>query len=879
MSPHRQWGVKFYGSASFFASLLFSSVTCFSEYLSLPCLINHSLCSVVTVQSVLNGENSSRKLNLLFLNFSFTTMFPLGFHPQYTPSQSQLLLRKKNNVLSRHTNRYHVSPFRRPPHASISVDQPHSLSNGRNSSQSVKQASPRFTSRSYPNARLTPNALINETSRYLVESAYDAVRWHPWGPRAFKLAHDSQKPILLSSGFHSCHMCDVMDRHYRDPALADLLNRKFICIKVDREERPDVDSVYNAFVQAVTGRSGWPLTCFLTPRLIPFVGTTYLPPDRLVEAVRSIADRWENSSHLVERDGLKVLTALRNLFVQNASIPSDKLSPNVLRRAFKAADTCFDVKHGGFGSAPKFPRPSVFEFLLSMHLASPRGDRVKTESLDMVLDSLREIAAGGIHDHIGGGFFRYALDAAWHVPHFEKILSDQAQLASSYLNAYLITREASFKDVACKTLDFINMEMRDRNTGVFYSAIHADSPSLYDVERSESEGAFYTFSSFELKLMLGEPASSIFHKRFGVEPGGNVCNEAAAKAEYGGLEGLNVLRISSTIEQIAREMQMSEKEVEEILSRSIRKVRRERNLRPHPRVDDLTITCWNALTISAFARAGAALQRKDYIEAAIRAANAIMEEMVTREDLETDCIYLARAYRGTRGKVEAFAEDYADAIQAYIDCYEVTGKKKYLLFARRLQNTLDVDFWEDGGYCNCKKGESNILIRRKEDYDGAEPSSSSVAALNLVRLASLLGDSTLLEKSKQIAKTFSQVLQASPLAMPTLLIAVQALMTGGSKKVVVVGNNEEAAKMLDEYWSRGLPRSVALVRVTEDGGQENLANYIGEGYKQLWTGSGDVSAFVCDGDVCLEPTHNVNRFSEELEFLREATQMRSIDGI
>lgn len=730
--------------------------------------------------------------------------------------------------------------------------------------------------------RNPPNALVNETSRYLVESAYDAVRWYPWGPEAFKVAHDSQKPIFLSSGFLSCHMCDVMDRHFRDPALADLLNSKFICVKVDREERPDVDSVYNAFVQAVTGRSGWPLTCFLTPRLIPFVGTTYLPPDRLMDAARSIASRWENSSHLVERDGLKVLTALRNLFVNNSDDSTATLSPSVLRKAFNAANTCFDVEHGGFGSAPKFPRPSVFEFLLSMHVSSGKNDRVKSESLDMVLDSLREMAAGGIHDHIGGGFFRYSLDAAWHVPHFEKLLADQAQLASSYLNAYLITREDSFKRIACETLDFVLAEMKDSESAIFYSAIHADSLSQYDLEKKEVEGAYYTFSSFELKLMLGEPASNIFHKRFGVQPNGNVSDEAVAKAEYGGLEGLNILRISSSIADIAKEVGMSEGEVERSLDNSIRKVREERNSRPRPRIDDLTITCWTALTISAFARTGAALHRRDYIDTALAAADTIMEKMVTREDRQTDCIFLARAYRGGRGKVEAFAEDYADAIQAFIDCYEVTGESKYLVFARRLQNTMDAVFWEDGGYCNSRKGDSDILIRRKEDYDGAEPSSSSVAALNLVRMASLLGDSALWEKAKQIARSFSRVLNGSPLAMPVLLVAVQALMTGGLKKVVVVGENEEASNMLDEYWLKCLPRSVALLRVTEENGDvdDNLERYLSHGRTQLWTGSGRVSAFVCDGDRCLEPTHNVGRFCEELDFLRASTQVgSSVDGI
>lgn len=663
-------------------------------------------------------------------------------------------------------------------------------------------------------------------------------------------------------------MCDVMAEHFRQPALAALLNEKFVCIKVDREERPDVDSVYNAFVQAVTGRSGWPLTCFLTPRLIPFVGTTYLPPDKLMEAARSIANRWANNRHKVEADGVMVLNALRDLFVNKRPDPADELSSDIIQRAFQAADTCFDVEHGGFGSAPKFPRPAMFELLLSIHLSATKDNRLKNESLDMVLDSLREMAAGGIHDHIGGGFFRYSLDAAWHVPHFEKILSDQAQLATAYLNAFLITHQPAFRDVACKTLDFVLSELYNPKEHVFYSAIHADSPSHFNVDQNAVEGAFYTFSSFELKLMLGEPASTIFHMRFGVEASGNVSNEAVAKAEYGGLEGLNVLRLSQTITQIATELSMSEFDVERSIASSVAIVRAERNRRPRPPTDDLSITCWNALAISAFARAGAALHRQDYLDAAIQAADAIMTKLVVREDYSSDAIFLARAYRGKRGRVEAFAEDYADSIQAFIDCYEVTAQSKYLVFARRLQNALDVEFWEDGGYCNAKKNDPAILIRRKEDYDGSEPSSSSVAALNLVRMASLLGDTSLWERAKVIAHSFTRVLETSPLAMPLLLVAVQALLTEGSKKVVVVGNNEETATMLDEYWSRGLPRSVVLLRLTpEDKSASVLGRYLSEGRRRLYDFGGRLSAFVCTGETCLEPTRNVSRFSEELDYL------------
>lgn len=713
-----------------------------------------------------------------------------------------------------------------------------------------------------------PNNLANEISPYLLLSAHDPIHWYPWGQTAFSLARSQNKPILLSAGFLSCHMCDVMSQHFRDPSLAAVLNHKFICIKVDREERPDVDSVYNAFVQAVTGRSGWPLTCFLTPALVPFVGTTYLPLDRLTNAVQSISDKWHNKRRQVESDGVKVLGALRDLFVRNqASLPQSNVGVETLRRAFKTADTHFDVEHGGFGSAPKFPRPALFEFLLSLHLSVHQDHRLRSESLDMVLDSLREIAHGGIHDHVGGGFFRYSLDAAWHVPHFEKILSDQAQLSMSFLNAYLITRDESFRKVTCSTLDFVLSEMTHPTSGAFYSAIHADSESQYDSQNQALEGAFYTFSAFELKLVLGEPANSVFCKRFGVEREGNVCQEAVAKAEYGGLEGLNVFRVSASIADIAKQMSLSPAKVESILADSLKRVYEQRSRRPRPPTDDLTITCWTALTISAFARAGAALDIRRYIDAALAAADVIMQRMVTREDAGLDAIYLARAYREERGNVEAFAEDYADAIQAFIDCYEVTGDGKYLVFARRLQNALDAEFWEDGAYCNSKKGDANILLRRKDDYDGSEPSSSSVAALNLVRLSALLGDSTLWERAKQIANSFARVLNVSPLAMPMLLVAVQALATEGSKKVVVIGNNEEASNILHEYWSRGLPRSVALLRCPTNGDPDDLKRYLSARQEKLWTGSGQVSAYVCTGEVCLEPTGNLKRFGEELDFL------------
>eukprot|EP00178_Gracilaria_changii_P024643 TRINITY_DN743_c1_g1_i1.p1 TRINITY_DN743_c1_g1~~TRINITY_DN743_c1_g1_i1.p1 ORF type:complete len:815 (+),score=88.30 TRINITY_DN743_c1_g1_i1:412-2856(+) len=712
-----------------------------------------------------------------------------------------------------------------------------------------------------------PNYLIFETSRFLADSAYDVVCWYPWGHQAFVAARNSQKPILLSSGFLSCHLCDVMSEHFRDPDIARILNERFICVKVDREERPDVDSVYNSFVQAVTGRTGWPLTCFLTPSLIPFVGTTYLPRERLMNAVTSIAERWEINREKVEADGKKVIGALRDLFARKKTTSQQHVNIETLHRAFNAAVASFDVENGGFGSAPKFPRPSVFEFLLSVHQSNQIDDEVRIEALDMVLDSLRHIAEGGIHDHVGGGFFRYSLDASWQVPHFEKILSDQVQLAQTFLHAYMLSGEQQFRHVVCKTLDFVKREMLNEDTGAFYSAIHADSQPLYDITKTAAEGAFYTFSSFELKLMLGEPASTIFHKRFGVTAAGNVSESAVAKAEYDGLEGLNVLRIDSSMSEIAEEVGLPEETVASILSTSLEKVRQERERRPRPPTDDLSVTSWMALAISAFVRAGRSLNRPDYVEVAQNAAALIRRSLVIRIDDVSDAVYLARGYRGKRGIVEAFADDYTYSIQAFLDCYEVTGDLVSLHFARQLQNALDVRFWDQDGYCNAVKGDKDILLRRVEDYDGAEPAASSVAVLNLVRMGSLFGDDRLWTHAKCVMNSFKATFDTSPLAMPLLLTSAYPLVRNLPQKVVIFGSNEEASNLLDVYWSQGLPRHIGMLRLPFENCSKKLVQYFSSDWQRLEMDLRKKTAFVCTGDVCLEPTSDPERFLTELRQL------------
>lgn len=711
------------------------------------------------------------------------------------------------------------------------------------------------------------NYLISETSRYLSDSANDVVRWYPWGEKAFEVARTTQKPIFLSSGFFSCHICDVMSAHFADPEISNILNKEFICVKVDRTERPDVDSVYSFFVQIVSGRNGWPLTCFLTPTLIPFIGTTYLTQGQLKRAIKSIPVQWEKTPDELEANGKKVIDALRDMFVRKPAAAQKPVTMHTLSNTFDAAVSSFDVKHGGFGAVPKFPRPSVFEFLLSLHQSKQLDDRIRSESLSMVLDSLRHIADGGIHDHIGGGFHRYSLDDAWQVPNFEKTLSDQAQLAMSFLDAYLLTGEEQFRQIVFKTLDFVIREMRDSETGIFYSSMHSDSQPLFDITNTPSAGAFYTFSLFELRLILGEPAGTIFLKRFGVTTEGNISNSPVAKAEYDGLDGLNVLRISSPISEIANEMNISEEEVIIILQESIAKVLAQREQRPRPPVDDLAVISWTSLAISAFTRAGAALGRPDYIRVATKGAEVIREKMCVFRDPNTDSIYLARAYRKSRGKMEALAEDYAYAIQAFLDCFEVTGNSGYALFARQLQNTMDQEFWDDDGYGNCRKGDANILLRRIDNYDSAEPAASSVTVLNLLRMASLFGDTKLEERARLVTNSFGDILNSTPLSMPMLLVSALPLMTKQLKNVIIVGDNEEASHLLRVLWSRRMPRFVSLLRLPLQENAKELTKYLSPQRRWLAEHSKQNSCFVCTGDEFLEATEDPDLFLAQLNEL------------
>jgi uncharacterized protein len=485
--------------------------------------------------------------------------------------------------------------------------------------------------------------------------------------------------------------------------------------------------------------------------------------------------------------------------------------------------------------------------------------------------TLLKMMQGGIYDHLGGGFFRYSMDAAWQVPHFEKLLSDQSQLALSYLFAYCIGRDVAFRQVVEETLDYCLRRMCISQTGAFASAVDADSVSQFSVGTSHDvkEGAFYTFSEWELKLMLGEPAATVFAMRYGVKPEGNL-NDGDRGSDFA---GLNILRISNSIEFISDATGIPIAHAEFMLERGRKKLLDERNRRPKPPVDDLVIVCWNGMAISAFARAGRALGEPRYLYAAFRAMDHIMSEMIIRSDADLDAVFLARAYRSGhgRGTVEAFADDYCACIQACIDCFEASSPStgaKYLAFALQLQRALDHSFWDDssGGYFSSRTDDASILLPQKENYDGAEASPSSVAALNCVRLASLTGDQNLWQRANDIANAFSSTLESSPLAMPLLLVSIQAFVAAGTKKVVILGDDAEAAPFLSEFWSRALPRSVALLRLPLAGPTPELGALLSPDRRLIRALDGP-TAYVCTGTECLEPTTSLTRFTEQLNYI------------
>jgi uncharacterized protein YyaL (SSP411 family) len=677
------------------------------------------------------------------------------------------------------------------------------------------------------------NSLIHEKSPYLLQHAHNPVDWRPWGEAAFQKARDEDKPIFLSIGYSTCHWCHVMEREsFENEDLAALLNRYYIPIKVDREERPDVDRVYMLFVQATTGSGGWPMSVWLTPDLKPFFGGTYFPPEARYghpgfrQILERLAEAWRFDRAAVLESSGELLEQLRK---HVEAPPSRGLDASALESGFYAFRRSFDTRHGGFGGAPKFPRPAVLEFLLRYHARTGNP-----EALEMVFATLNQMGHGGIRDHLGGGFHRYATDDHWFVPHFEKMLYDQAQLAFTYLEAYQIAGDEFYAQAARTTLDYVLRDMTDSGGG-FYSAEDADSVLDPAQPAVKGEGAYYVWTKQEIDAILGPAEADRFARAYGVEANGNVRDDPHHE-----FAGKNILSL------VGQALPPAERLLLEA---------RARRIRPH--LDDKVLTAWNGLMISAFAKGAQVLADSRYLEAARRAADFVLARMH-----DPAAGTLLRRYRQGEAAIPAFLDDYAFFIQGLLDLYEAEFDVRRIETATRLTETM-VALFEDaaaggagaGGFFATAADERSLVLRLKDDYDGAEPSGNSIAILNLLRLARITNNGPFQDAAARALAAFAPRLAAVPEAMPQMLAAFEYSQSK-SIEIVLAGPRLSIEPFLAELRHRFLPTAVVL-----------LADHAPIQYPPVET----ATAYVCENFACRLPTTDPAEFGKSLDPRRAAS--------
>ena len=700
-----------------------------------------------------------------------------------------------------------------------------------------------------------PNRLIHEKSPYLLQHAYNPVDWYPWGDEALEKASKEDKPILLSIGYSTCHWCHVMEEEsFMNSDIAELMNTHFVCIKLDREERPDLDKIYMTAVTAITGSGGWPLNVFLTPNLKPFFGGTYFPPVpkqgmlAWPDILRLIAVAWKDPS---QQGKFQSFSWNLQESISNALSWTSKdsvITTDIIDKTLVAFSSRFDKNLGGFSPAPKFPSPSIQNFLFAYYFYNRNSVKKDDAALFMGNATLRAMANGGIYDQLGGGFHRYSTDAKWHVPHFEKMLYDNAQLLKNYLDAFLITGDRFFEKIARETADYVLRDMTHLDGG-FYSAEDADSlPSdknLKDSEKKKAEGAFYVWEQKEIKDLLGDGPGEIFSYRYGVKTEGN-----AEMDPFGEFKGKNILFNAHSIDEVAKKFNMSKVEVEALILQSKLKLLATRSKRPRPHLDDKILTSWNGLMISALSRLYQVLGEKKYLEAARNAAIFLRKNLY---DVEEKTLF--RRWRQGERKIAGMADDYAFLIQGLIDLYEADFDPSWIEWALNLMDEQIKLFYdaENGGFFMTRKGhDKKIDLRIKEDTDSVIPSAGSVAVSNGLRLARF-ADSK--EYSIVVEQTFKSILariHSQPDSAPELLVALITSLTK-TVEVIIVGdrNTADTRSMLKTVNSVYYPGKIVML-VDNETTQSRLSQYLPfiASVKKI---DDKTTAYVCTDKTCKPP--------------------------
>ena len=673
------------------------------------------------------------------------------------------------------------------------------------------------------------NALAGETSPYLLQHAHHPVDWYPWSDAALRRAREEDKPILLSIGYSACHWCHVMEHEsFENEAIARLMNENFINIKVDREERPDLDCIYMAAVQMMTGSGGWPMTVFLTPDGVPFYGGTYFPPeDRhgmpgLTRLLLTIAEAYKQKKEAIHTEAPRIVQELQR--VSSIESAPGELKPDILDTAARQLMAGYDPGHGGFGGAPKFPPSMSLSFLLRTHVRTGRPDL-----LEAVERTLQKMAGGGIYDQLGGGFHRYSVDDRWLVPHFEKMLYDNALLSRIYLDAYLLTKNELYRRIAGETLDYVRREMTSPEGG-FYSSQDADSEG--------HEGKFFVWTPREVEAVLGSTDADLFCRCFDV-------------TERGNFEGRNILNLPRPVSAVARLNNLPESEFLEILARGRRLLFEEREKRIKPGRDEKILTAWNGLMLSSFAEAAGALDRMDYRESAVRNANFLLDRLQRNGRL-------LRSYKDGEAKLNAYLEDYACLIDGLLSLYETTFEKRWIEEARRLAVSMTEYFWDAGGksFFLTSHDHETLIHRPRDLYDNATPSGNSVAAHALLRLAELTGEEIWQTWARSILESMAAQLASHPSAFSNYLCALDFLLAPPSQ-IAVAGNPDsgQARDMLKVVRTRFLPNKVLVCGSGAD--TELLRDR-----PQI---DGMVTAYICRNRTCSLPVTTPRRLEELLK--------------
>lgn len=668
------------------------------------------------------------------------------------------------------------------------------------------------------------NRLINEASPYLKQHAHNPVDWYPWGEEAISRAQRENKPIFLSIGYSSCHWCHVMEKEcFANEEIAKIMNERFINIKVDREERPDLDEIYMHAVQLITGTGGWPLNIFLTPHLVPFFGGTYFPPiDRrgmvsFPKVLMAVSEYYRTHQEEAERGGLKIKEIIQNMM--NLNPVAGELDPQIITKAQEILASQFDPLNGGFGQAPKFPNPPILLFLLRQ--------RKNMEARQMVELTLEKMAQGGIHDHLGGGFHRYAVDDQWMVPHFEKMLYDNALLARVYLEAYQATQKSIYLQVGERIFDYILKEMRDPQGG-FYSSQDADSEGR--------EGKFFLWTKEEVLSLLGKDKGTIFSTYYGINDEGNF------------EEGKNILYIAQPKEKVSELFGLASGELEDILSKGRKVLLAEREKRTKPATDKKIITAWNGLMISAFVLSFEITGKSYYLQFAAEAASFIIKNMKSNG-------LLFRVWAEDKAQIAGFADDYAFFIQALLDLYEATFEKRYLKEAEDLNRQMIDRFWDEqnGGYFYAGKEIESLLVRPKNIYDHILPSANSVAVGNLIRLYFLRGDQILLEKAQKILSLYYPTMGENPLAFSYMLSSLDFYFNPTEIKLIGLKNDPKTQRMFEKIYKKYLPHKILKFQDLHESPMDNAFS--------------PPSVTICQSFSCLAPLHNETELARVLDNL------------